>query len=63
MFDADGNPVYTNDSGGYPDAQLELAADGLRLVDETEAVWTSASGLTVWASDDLDNIDPDDEAD
>ena len=63
VFDVDGAPVYTSDSGGYPDAQLELTADGLELVDDTSRVWTSKAGLTVWAGDDLDNLDPDDAAD
>lgn len=60
VFDAVGEPVYTSESGGYPDAELQLASDGLALVDDGAAVWTSQQGVAVWANHDLAEVDDSD---
>jgi hypothetical protein len=65
VFDADGEPIYNAGTFGHPDAQLELQATGLALVDDdSSAIWTSSGGML--ESDDTpvgDDADDDSMAD
>jgi hypothetical protein len=48
VFDAGGEPLYTAGTFGFPDAHVELRADGLALVDDDATpVWSSNAGLLV----------------
>ena len=48
VFDATGEPVYTSDTAGFPDAQMAIEPGGLSLVDDDATrVWTSQQGLVV----------------
>jgi len=46
VYDADGEPVFTTDTGGFSDASLEVG-DTLALVDGDQTIWTAAKGMLV----------------
>jgi hypothetical protein len=48
VFDASDNPIYTAGTFGYSDAQLELQAGGLVLVDDDATpLWSTNGGMLV----------------
>jgi hypothetical protein len=52
VFDASGEPVYTSDTAGFPDARVELHPDGLALIDDDDApLWSSRTGMLVFEDD------------
>jgi Rv2525c-like, glycoside hydrolase-like domain len=46
VYDADSEPVFTSDTGGFSDASLEVG-DTLALVDGDQTIWTAAKGMLV----------------
>jgi hypothetical protein len=48
VFDGSDNPVYTTGTFGFPDAHMELHADGLALIDDDATpLWSSSAGMLV----------------
>ena len=46
VYDADSEPVFTSDTGGFSDASLEVG-DTLALVDGDQTIWTATQGMVV----------------
>jgi hypothetical protein len=57
VVDGDGEPVFTSQTGGFPDARVDLRAGSLQVTnDDGDALWRNDGGLIV---DDgmIDNLD------
>ncbi len=46
VFDAAGEIAFTTDTGGFPDARVDLA-HGLTIIDDSGEVWSARDGLVV----------------